>query len=63
MFDFIKSLYLRFAEWLFQSFPFLEQHPILSLLGIIAIIIIGWFLVDHIAKKIIQRRKQKQLSK
>lgn len=63
MSDLIKGLYLKFSMWLFQSFPFLEQHPIISLLTIVAIIILGIILVDRISKKIRQKIKQKQLSK
>ncbi len=63
MWKFIKLVYSRFAEWLFQSFPFLDEHPIISLAVIVVIIIIGWVLIDRISKKIKQRIKQKQLSK
>ena len=59
MFDFIKSLYLRFAEWLFQSFPILSEQPIMSAFIIMAIIVAVSILLDVISKSIAKKRNQK----
>lgn len=52
-------MYQKYVSFLFESFPFFSEHPIISLACIIAVIIIGFIIVDKISKAIIKKRKAK----
>lgn len=51
----------KFGEWLYQSFPFLSEHPFISLICIAVVIAAGLCLVDIISKAI--RNKNKKVNK